>query len=220
MPQKSQTYTQKVTITLPYLLSLPKEYGGRSRKKWPLILFLHGAGERGLGDFELLKKHGIPKLAEERDVPFIALSPQCPPNTWWSMDFLLEALIGLLDETGKKYRVDADRIYVTGLSMGGMGTWALATHAPERFAAIAPICGGGDPEKVECLKSIPTWIFHGTKDQTVKPEEAEKMYDALKACGGDVGLTMYPGVGHDSWTATYDNPQFYEWLLAHERKNA
>ena len=99
-------------------------------------------------------------------------------------------------------------------------TWALATHAPERFAAIAPICGFGDPEKAACLKDIPTWIFHGAKDKGVKPEEAEKMYDALKACGADVGLTRYPGGGHDSWTATYDNPQLYEWLLAHARKSA
>lgn len=115
--------------------------------------------------------------------------------------------------------MDADRVYATGLSLGGAGTWALAAHAPERFAAIAPICGSGDPANAERLKNVPVWIFHGAMDKVVNPEEAEKMYAALKACGAEVGLTMYPTAAHNSWTATYDNPQFYEWLLDHARQS-
>src|SRR6185312_8308672 len=124
--------------TLKYLIYQPADYD--KQDKWPLLLFLHGAGERG-DDLELVKKHGPPKLAAEgKDFPFIVVSPQCPKDRWWEP---IE-LVALLDDIGSKYKVDADRIYVTGLSMGGFGTWRLAFYAPDRFAAIAPICGGGE----------------------------------------------------------------------------
>jgi predicted peptidase len=204
------------TVSLKYLLYLPKSYGEDSNKKWPLILFLHGAGERG-SDLNMVKVHGIPKIVEQKDdFPFIAVSPQCPKNSWWTAE--VEAMNALLDDIISRYTVDTERIYLTGLSMGGYGTWALAIAYPDRFAAIAPICGGGDIEKACTLKNIPVWVFHGAKDNVVNPEESQKMVKAMEDCGGNVKLTIYPEAGHDSWTEAYNTPELYEWLLKHKRE--
>ncbi len=196
-----------------YLLYLPKDYGKDRTQKWPLILFLHGSGERGT-DVQKVATHGPPKLvAAGQDFPFIIVSPQCPDNDWWNND----VLTGLLDEIETKYSVDKDREYLTGLSMGGFGTWALAIAQPTRFAAIAPICGGGDARRVRRLKDVPVWVFHGAKDPTVNIKEDQAMVDALESAGGNVKFTVYPEAGHDSWTETYSNPDLYTWFLAHKR---
>jgi predicted peptidase len=195
-----------------YLLYLPKDYD--SQESWALVLFLHGAGERG-DDLELAKKHGPPKLISEgKDFPFIVVSPQCPKDRWWEP---IE-LVALLDEIGKKYHVDEDRIYLTGLSMGGFGTWRLAAYAPDRFAAIAPICGGGETSWAKYIAPLPVWAFHGAKDKGVPLERSEKMVEAIKKVGGNPNLTVYPEAEHDSWTETYNNPEFYKWLLEQRRK--
>ena len=185
------------------------------------MLFLHGAGERG-SDINAVKRHGIPKLAEEgRHLPFIAVSPQCPEHSTWSLE--AHDVMVLLDEVIRSHAVDTNRVYLTGLSLGGYGTWHLATLHPHRFAAIAPICGGGVglygfPERVCALKDVPVWAFHGAKDPVVPLEESAKMVRALKECGGDVRFTVYPEAEHDSWTETYENPELYEWLLSHSRR--
>ncbi len=222
MAQQARTFEAEMaqTVRLPYLLHLPADYDPEVGGRWPLIFFLHGAGERG-EDLEQIKVHGIPRVAEARpDFPFVAVSPQCPVNRWWS-DFLLPLRL-LLDEVMRLYAVDPDRVYLTGLSMGGYGTWHLATEYPDRFAAIAPICGGGHwaygfPERVCALKEVPVWAFHGARDDTVPLSEAEGLVRELKRCGGDVRLTVYPRVKHDSWTRTYDNPELYAWFLSHMR---
>jgi len=214
--QSKQSFEKKVVkrVSANYLLYLPKDYGKDRRQRWPVILFLHGAGERG-GDLELVKKHGPPKIVEDKkDFPFIVLSPQCPEGGWWPADFL----IPLLDEVAKQYRVDKSRVYLTGLSMGGFGTWALAIEHPDRFAAIAPICGGGDPKLVSRIKHLPVWVFHGAKDPVVPLEKSEMMVKALEEAGGNVKFTAYPEATHDSWTETYDNPELYEWFLSHRRE--
>lgn len=201
----------QVKVHLGYLIYLPKNY--ERKPSWPLMLFLHGAGERG-DDLELVKKHGPPKLiAAGKEFPFIVISPQCPKGKWWEP---IE-LVALLDEISSKYKVDPDRIYVTGLSMGGFGSWRLAAYAPERLAAIAPICGGGETYWAKEFPHLPVWAFHGAKDTGVPLERSQAMIDALKKSGGDPKFTIYPDAGHDSWTATYDNPGFYEWLLAQIR---
>jgi len=213
--QKAHTFETQITKTvrLNYLLFLPSAYDASGGAKYPLILFLHGAGERG-SDVEKIKVHGIPKVAVlQPDFPFIAVSPQCPQNSWWTAE--VDALTALLDDVVARYRVDTNRVYLTGLSMGGFGTWALATEHPERFAAIAPICGGGDPSKVDRIKDIPAWVFHGAKDEVVKPEQSETMVKALQALGADVRYTVYAEAGHDSWTEAYDNPELYTWFLSH-----
>ncbi len=196
---------------MKYLLYLPKDY--EKKPSWPLMLFLHGAGERG-DDLTLVKKHGPPKLIDAgKDFPFIVVSPQCPKDRWWEP---LE-LKCLLDEMVQKYKVDKDRIYLTGLSMGGFGTWMLAAYQPKRFAAIVPICGGGEVYWSESLARIPVWVFHGAKDPAVPLERSQKMVEALKKKGGEPKFTVYPEVMHDSWTETYANPQIFEWLLQQKR---
>lgn len=215
--QSEQMFQKEITkkVSLKYLLYLPKGYGEKKDQKWPVLLFLHGAGERG-NDLNLVKKHGPPKLIEAgKDLPFIVVSPQCPITSWWPEQ--VDALVGLLDEIESKYAVDREREYVTGLSMGGFGTWALATRYPGRFAALAPICGGGDRFLVNRLKGVPVWVFHGAKDPTVPLQSSTEMVEALKRAGGDVQLTVYPEAQHDSWTETYNNPKLYEWFLSHHR---
>lgn len=200
-------YKKKVAIN--YLLYLPKDY--EQKEKLPLLLFLHGAGERG-NDLNLVKRHGPPKLIEQgKDFPFVIVSPQCPENTRWQP----EVLIALLDEIIDEYKIDKNRIYVTGLSMGGNGTWRLASEIPERLAAIIPICGWGDPFAVCMMGKLPTWTFHGAKDNVVPITSTDILVDRLKACNGNVEYTIYPEADHDSWTETYNNQKIYEWLLSH-----
>jgi predicted peptidase len=201
---------------LHYLLFLPKDYGTTNKaRKWPVILFLHGSGERG-DDLDLVKKHGPPKIVESKpDSPFITVSPQCPSGSRWQPAELMQ----LIEHVSKTLAVDPTRIYVTGLSMGGSGTWSLAAAYPDKFAAIAPICGRGDPATAEKIKHLPTWVFHGAKDSAVSLEQSEKMVEALKKAGGEPKYTLYPDAGHDSWTVTYDNPDFYEWLGAQRMTN-
>jgi pimeloyl-ACP methyl ester carboxylesterase len=196
---------------LDYLVYLPDGYY-RSSRRWPLILALHGRGEAG-EDIGRLRGQGLSRRVEEKGgLPFVIVAPQCGDWAWNPA-----ALDRLLDEVLKRYRIDADRVYLVGNSMGGNGTWAWAAHSPDRFAAIAPICGRGEPAWARRLKGIPTWAFHGADDRIVPPEQSERMIEALKEAGGDARLTLYPGVGHDSWTPTYANPRFYEWLLQHRR---
>ncbi len=214
---------QKVlSASVRYLLFLPKGYDATSAKRWPLILFLHGAGERGT-DVWKVATHGPPKnVAQNPDFPFVVVSPQCPEGERWSDEILL----GLLDDVTRDLQVDTDRVYLTGLSMGGYGSWSLGLSHPERFAAIVPICGGGElitvllagGEKGRALKSLGVWAFHGGKDPVVPLEESQRMVDILKKVGAqDVKLTVYPEAGHDSWTEAYKNPELYEWLLSHHR---
>jgi predicted peptidase len=211
------------TINVTYLLFLPKGYDAKAEKRWPMILFLHGAGERGT-DIWKVAVHGPPKnVSTHPDFPFIVVSPQCSEDQIWSREVLLK----LLDEITAKYAVDTNRIYLTGLSMGGYGTWDLGLSYPDRFAAIVPICGGGQTISVllpgrdqgPALKTLGVWAFHGGKDPVVPLEESQRMVDALKKAGAqDVKLTVYPEAGHDSWTETYNNPELYQWLLKHDRR--
>ena len=223
--QKSKTFEKQVTRTLSarYLLFLPKSYEPKGDKKWPLMFFLHGAGERG-SELKKVAVHGPPKIVKSQpDFPFIVVSPQCPENQNWSNDVVL----ALMDEIIATHQVDTNRVYLTGLSMGGYGTWSIALQYPERFAAVAPICGGGNTidalltpkRKAAALKTLGVWAFHGAKDSVVKLSESERMVEALKRAGvTDVQLTVYPEAQHDSWTESYANPKLYEWFLAHERK--
>lgn len=215
--QQEQAFAKTITkeLSLNYLLYLPKGYGEKEQK-WPLMLFLHGAGERG-SDLNKVKVHGPPKIVGAgKDLPFIIVSPQCPDNDWWTQKN--EELINLLDDIQQRYDVDAERVYLTGLSMGGYGTWDLASTYPERFAAIVPICGGGKRFFGWRLKNLPVWAFHGAKDGVVPVRESQEMVEAVKRGGGDAKITIYPEANHDSWTATYDNPGLYEWLLDHRRQ--
>lgn len=225
--QKPLGFQKRLTRTVRtgYLLFLPEDYRKDSTNRWPVILFLHGAGERGT-NLNKVAVHGPPKIVKKRkDFPFVVVSPQCPEGQIWSN----EVLLSLLDEVSAKLNVDTNRIYLTGLSMGGYGTWNLGLAYPERFAALAPICGGGDTIRIlltegrqaRALKSLPVWAFHGAKDTVVKLEESERMVNALKEVGcKEVELTVYPDAGHDAWTETYNNEMLYQWFLKHKRRSA
>jgi len=206
-------FSQEIVVTTKYLLYLPKDYAD-SDQKFPLLMFLHGAGESG-DDLDKVKVHGPPKIVDSKpDFPFIVVSPQCAVRPWRP-----DQLNALLDDIIAKYRVDTDRVYLTGLSMGGYGTWTWAAQHPERFAAIAPICGGGNPLDASKLKDIPTWVFHGAKDGVVPLARSQEMVDAIKAAGGDPKFTIYPDAEHDSWTETYNNDELYKWMLEQSLAN-
>jgi predicted peptidase len=199
---------------IQYLSWFPAEYKKHRHEKFPLLIFLHGSGERGT-DITKVKAWGPPSFVESRpDFPFIVISPQCPEGQWWNIEDLNILLTRLL----KKLRVDPDRVYLTGLSMGGFGTWTWATTYPNRFAAIAPVCGGGDIQMVWNLKGIPVWAFHGQDDPVVPVIRTTEMVDAVTKIGGNAKATIYPGVGHDSWKNAYADEELYKWLLSHKRQ--
>lgn len=207
--QTSETFIQETH----YLLYLPKDYASDTTKQWPLVLFLHGSGESG-DDLQKVAAHGPPRLIREgRQFPFIVVSPQTHHDIGWQP----EHVKALLEDIKKKYRVDNDRIYLTGLSMGGYGTWATAEKYPEEFAAIVPICGGGDTAKAWKLQYLPIWVFHGAKDNSVPIASSQAMVDAIKPYNPGVKFTIYPDAPHDCWTVTYNNDSLYTWLLAQKR---
>ena len=202
------------------------------KQKWPVILFLHGAGERG-DDGLIQTQVGIGRAIREHRDRFsaIVVIPQCRKENWWATSPMDDQAIAALEAATKEFHGDKDRTYLTGLSMGGYGTWHLAAKYPGRFAAIAPICGGilmPDVSRMqqasdvvpytEAAKKIggktPTWIFHGGDDPVVPVAESQRMNEAMKALGGDVHYTEYPGVGHDSWTKAYDDADFIKWMLS------
>ncbi len=205
-----------------YVVFVPHDY--TADREWPVLLFLHGAGERG-ADGELQVKVGLgPAIrAREKTFPFIAVFPQAedrqgPIRRVWFPDAPDgKRALAMLAEVEKSYRIDKDREYLTGLSMGGYGTWAHAATAPDRWAAIAPICGGGDPAWAEKIAHLPIWCFHGADDRAVPPDESRKMIDALKKAGGQPKYDEYPGVGHNSWDRAYGTDELYAWLLKQRR---
>ena len=215
-PQKIQK-----SLTIPvggqYLLFLPKTYG-KTNKLFPLILFLHGSGECGT-DLNLVKKHGVPRVAPLRkNFPFIVLAPQCPKGAWWTDTGMIIRVMAMLDEVCNKYNVDRSRIYLTGLSMGGFGTWALLEQFPNRFAAAAPVCGsGGNPYLAGRMRNVPIRIYHGEADKNVSIQNSVMMNGALKQAKANVKLITYPKMGHNIWNKVYISDDFYDWLLKQKK---
>lgn len=191
-------------------------------KPWPLILFLHGSGQTGT-TIDRLKQEPLPKTLEtQTDLPFIVVSPQLPGGSWSTY---IDPLEELLDGLATTLPVDPNRMYLTGLSLGGFGTWEYGYLHPERFAAIAPIAGGYQykshevPEDVCRLKDLPIWAFHGEKDKDVEPYHSEVLVDAIQACGGNARLTLYPETGHQvTWWNAYADPALYEWFLENSKQ--
>lgn len=217
---QSRSFQSEITIKLgyEYYLALPDGYGADKLKDWPLLVFLHGAGERG-SNLQLLKKHGPPKLlAAGKKFEAIVVAPQVPAGEFWNP----HGVKALVDAVKKEYRVDASRIYLTGISMGGFGTFDTITAYPDVFAAAIPICGGAGINVVKFgpLKNMPVWIFHGARDPVVPVSYSEMAAAWFKRNGGgdNVKLTIYPDLQHDSWTQTYDNPEVWTWLFQQKRK--
>lgn len=226
-------YEVRVFKDLPYRLLAPKGYD--ADKSYPLVVFFHGAGERGT-DNEKQLVHGMADLASDdvmEEHPSFVIAPQCPDAMQWvdvpwtadihsmpkepthAMRLSLE-LIGVLQN---EFSIDKNRIYVTGLSMGGFGAWDAIQRQPKRFAAAAPICGGGDAALAKQIADIPIWAFHGDADGVVKVKRSRDMISAIKDAGGSPKFTEYPGVGHNSWTATYANREVYAWLFKQRRSD-
>lgn len=203
------------TIKLQYLLYIPKGYDKKTKN--PLVLFLHGAGERG-DDINMVKKWGPPNIVEKGgEFPFLLISPQCPAEMWW--DSKIEDLYELVQDIKSRYAIDEDRVYITGLSMGGYGTWEMAISYPDEFAAAIPLCGGVIRKRfLGRIKHLPIWSFHGEKDEVVLPSETVDTVAILKKLGSEVKLTLYPDLGHQIQTTTYDNPEVFKWMLEQKRK--
>lgn len=196
-----------------YQLHLPTGYTADRNARWPLLVFLHGAGERG-NDLARVKVHGPPKIADrDPGFPFVMVAPQLPADQDWD----LARLDDLLDRTLATLNIDGARVYLTGLSRGGRASWKWAAARPTRFAAVAPVAGVGNPATACALKNLPIWAFHGDRDDTVPPEGSFNMVRAIRACGGAPRLTIYPNFGHNSWDPAYDDPALYLWLLQQRR---
>jgi predicted peptidase len=213
--------------SLPYRLLKP--VNPQSMEKFPLVIFLHGAGERG-NDNEVQIKHITPLFLEERNrgkYPCYLVAPQCPKGQWWS-NFKgegeaqtlaaepsrpMKSLIALIEKIVKEFPVDQSRIYITGLSMGGYGTWDLIARFPDKFAAAAPVCGGGDIKTAEKIRNIPIWAFHGALDKIVPPQQSRRMIKALQDAGAVPGYNEYPDIAHDSWVNAYKEPHLIHWLF-------
>ena len=212
---------------LPYRLMKPEGYD--ATKKYPLVVFLHGAGERGNNNENQLV-HGVPQFVSKENrekYPCFLIAPQCPSNSKWNdvdwgaathtlpkeMTDASRMTIALVESLLKEYSIDPKRVYLTGLSMGGYGTWDLLARRPELFAAAVPVCGGADEATAEKIKNIPIWVFHGAKDGAVKPARSRNMVAALEKAGGKPKYTEYQNVGHDSWNPAYKDAEMMRWLF-------
>ncbi len=209
-------------LKLSYYLYFPPGYAPEGTEPWPLLFFLHGAGERGQ-DIKLVERHGLIRLVKEgREFPFIIAAPLCPENTTWDRN--LESLDHLFQEIVQNHPVDQSRIYLTGLSMGGFGTWHWGAHQPRAFAALVPICGGtmpllGFPDKVLLLKDTPLWVFHGEDDQVVPLRHSQELVDVLREAHSSLRFTKYEGVGHSAWQRAYAEAELIPWLLNQKNRH-
>jgi predicted peptidase len=204
---------------IKYVLFVPHDYKGD--KAYPLILFLHGAGETFDGKNEGKQaKVGIGKAVEkeEKSFPAFVLMPQAQKRSWKADGEDAQRALDILGAIQKEYKIDDKRLYLTGLSMGGFGTWSLAAKYPDKWAAIVPICGGGEPKDAEKIKDIPCWVFHGDADTAVKVDRSRDMVKALKDAGGKPKYDEYPGVGHNSWDKAYGTKELYDWLFMQQKK--
>ena len=215
-----KTFKNADGTTSPYVVFVPKDYDGT--KEYPTILFLHGAGETKSTkkDAKMPVEVGIgPAIKKrEKDFPFIVVIPQAENFGWAADTKNAKRALAILDDVQKEYKTDAKRQYLSGLSMGGMGTWSIAMAHPDRFAAIVPVCGRGDTKTAEKIKDLPCWCFHGDADAAVKVEGSREMIDAVKKAGGSPKYTEYPKVGHNSWDMAYGTDELYTWLLEQKKK--
>ncbi|MCB1143694.1 MAG: dienelactone hydrolase family protein [Leptospiraceae bacterium] len=200
---------------ISYLIYYPKSYYSDQWTRLPLLLFLHGKGERGQ-DLKLLSNQGLPKSIQNgEEFPFLLIAPQLPVSeeSWYT-----DELLDLIGHVKDLVRVDEERIYLTGLSMGGNGAWKLAMHSPETFAGVIPISGYGDSSHACALKDTPVWSFHGAKDKLILPERTIEIHERLSLCNPQAKITIYPEAGHDAWTETYSNPDVLNWLVSQRKK--
>ena len=232
---EAQSFTDSTGQELQYRILKPVDYD--SSKSYPLVLFLHDADERGDDNYSQLKwgvsHFAKPKMREK--YPAFVVAPQVPKGEYWSSlksvgdtsSFTqpmseepsppMKLTIRLLDKLQNEFSVDSDRMYVTGISMGGFGTFDIIQRHANKFAAAVPISGGGDLTQAFMLTDIPMWVFHGTNDEVVHPDFSRSMIEAIRIAGGKPGYTEYPDEGHvGAWVQAYSNPHLYEWMFKKE----
>ena len=222
-----RTY-KKSGQTMPYRLFIPPSYN--SKNKYPLILWLHGAGSLGKDNKMQISEWSIPgthiwtKPENQAKYPTFVVAPQCPPeeDCWDAPDANalgkeLLIVLDILNSLQKEFSIDPQRLYVAGQSMGGFGTWSLITKRPEIFAAALPLCGGGNPNLASRAAKIPIWAFHGDKDEEVPVNETRSMITALQIAGGNPKYTEYPGLGHEIWDRVFKEPEIVDWLFAQHK---
>lgn len=216
--QTAAVFETKDGTKVDYLFYLPKDYKKEGEQKFPFLIFLHGRGE-STGGIQAVAKWGPPQLvARGEELPFIIVSPQCPAGDFWSSEKQVGVVTELIEGVMSTHAVDPQRVYLTGLSMGGFGSWALAAKSPEKFAAVVPICGAGDPKQANQLKDLPIWVFHGDQDNAIPIKHSNAMVEAIKAAGGSqIRYTTLEHVGHNSWSAAYASPDIYDWMLQHTK---
>lgn len=229
---EAKQFINESNDTLNYRIFVPDQPD--STGKYPVVLFLHGAGERG-SDNKAQLTWGVWRFVEDsvqQNHPSIVVAPQAPKDSYWGnanwreestrlMEKPAESLIlvmEMLEQIHQAYPVDANRLYVTGLSMGGFGTWNLIIRYPDKFAAAAPVCGGGDVTKAHRIAHMPIWNFHGTVDDVVPPELSRDMIAAIRYAGGKPGYSEYPDVDHFSWIPAYNEPSLVNWLFSHRKE--
>ena len=213
--KRATDFTARHTA-LPHAVYLPKGYEEDPYKRWPLVIFLHGAGERG-SDLQAVYRHGpLREVREGREFPFIVIAPQIEAPKYWAC--YAETLNAMLDGWLKEYRVDPTRVYLTGLSMGGTGTWMLSMAAPEKFAAVVPVCGSGIYWYGEVLVNTPVKMYHGDCDDIVPIQESISMLNSINKRGGHAELTICYGMGHNAWDVAYAGDELVEWMMAQRLK--
>jgi len=231
---EAQVHTNEMGETLPYRLLKPKVYD--AEQAYPLVVFLHGMGERGSDNVSQLVNGVSEFFASDAAMvrfPAVVIAPQCPDGedmneaSWsnWRDETRgitkpTRLALEIVEAMREQFTIDSDRMYIGGLSMGGFGTWDVIQEYPDLFAAAFPICGGGDPEKAERIASLPLWVFHGAKDETVPPQLSRDMVRAIQEAGGHPGYSEYPDVGHDSWTNAFEEPRLLAWLFSQKREHS
>lgn len=200
----------------PYVVFVPANYDGKTEV--PVILFLHGSGETKGGTKKPVEVGLPPAVKKEKDFAAIVVIPQSEKRGWGATGEDGKRALAILDTVQKEYKTDSKRVYLTGLSMGGYGTWSMVAAHPEKWAAIVPVCGGGDPTVAAKFKDVPCWCFHGDKDTAVNVQKSRDMIEALKKAGGTPKYTEYPGVGHNSWDAAYADKEMWKWLFEQKKK--
>lgn len=220
MPETPKKPSKRLVCNVEkgYVVYLPELYHDVPERVWPLIVFLHGKGERGNTIQTVKNIKCLKSMCSMKEFPFVVVAPQCPKRTYWDRTGQAQRIGDIIKLITGIYHIDTQRLYLTGYSMGGYGSYFIASHFPEMFAAIAPLCGSADATTIANLMHMPIWIFHGGKDRVVSVSNSRRIMNQLENGGNsEARMTIYPDIDHDCWSVTYRNTQLYTWFLGYDR---